>query len=87
MAWTKVKWYALGFNIVDKQGYFYYCLEGQDIAHEVVVSASELTALADMFRNDGPIMFNSDGHYFATNHERIAESQVQRAGSVEPSVA
>ncbi len=76
MAWSKVKWYSLGFNIVDKQCYFYYGLEGENVAHQMFVSASEMSALADMFRNEGPVSYNSDGHYFVTAQEKVGEGEI-----------
>jgi hypothetical protein len=79
MAWSKVTWYSLGFNIVDKQCYFYYGLEGDTSAHQIFVTAAELTALGDMFRNEGPITYNSDGHYFATGQEMIGEEETKPA--------
>jgi hypothetical protein len=82
MAWSKVKNYALGFNIADKQFYFYYSLEGESAVHQIFVNAAQQGALADMFRNEGPISFNSDGHYFVTDTEMIGEGEVvQTTGS------
>lgn len=75
MAFVKVTWYSLGFNIVDKQFYFYYGLEGDDHAYQVFVTAPEMTALADMFRNEGPITYNTDGHYFVTGKEKVGEGE------------
>lgn len=82
MTWSKVSSYTLGFNIVDKQFYFYYSLEGDSSAHQIFVNAAEQAALADMFRNEGPISFNSEGHYFVTDPERIGEGEIV---SVSPS--
>jgi hypothetical protein len=48
MAWSRVKWYSVGFNIVDKQCYFYYGLEGDSAACQIFVAAPEMSALADM---------------------------------------
>ncbi|HEX9033899.1 MAG TPA: hypothetical protein VF834_18825 [Streptosporangiaceae bacterium] len=76
MAWTRVKWYSLGFNIVSKQCYFYYGLEGESVAHEVFVTAAQMSALGDMFRNEGPITYNSEGHYFVSNEKRLMDSKV-----------
>lgn len=76
MTWSTVEWYSLGFNIVDKQCYFYYALEGENVAHQIFVTAPELTALADMFRHDGPITYNSDGNYFVSNQEQVAAADV-----------
>ena len=76
MTWSNVEWYSLGFNIVDKQCYFYFGLEGETDANQIFVTAPELNALADMFRYDGPIAYNSDGNYFVSNHEQVASVQV-----------
>jgi hypothetical protein len=78
MAWSKVTWYSLGFDIVDKECYFYYGLEGDSSAHQISVNAAELHALADMFRNEGPVSFSSDGNYFVTNQERVGEGEIKR---------
>jgi hypothetical protein len=78
MAWTKVTWYSLGYNIADKQCYFYFGLEGDGSAHQIFVSAPEMTALADMFRNEGPVTYNSEGHYFVTDQEKVGEAEVVR---------
>ncbi len=76
MAWTKVAWHSLGFNIVDKQCCFYYGLEGDNNAHEVYVTAPQLSALAEMFRDQGPVAYDADGHCFVTNHQMLAISEV-----------
>jgi len=76
MAWINVSWYSLGFNIVDKQCYFYYGLEGDSSAYQIFITAPEMSALADMFRNEGPVTYNSDGHYFVTGQEKIGEGEV-----------
>jgi hypothetical protein len=75
MAWITVSWYSLGFNIIDKQFYFYYGLEGDNSAYQIFITAPEMSALADMFRNEGPVTYNSDGHYFVTSQENIGEGQ------------
>ena len=79
MAWIQVDWYSLGFNIVDKQCYFYYGLEGDNNAYQIFISAAEMSALADMFRNEGPVVYNSYGHYFVTSQEKIGEGEVVQA--------
>ena len=76
MAWSKVSCYSLGFNIADKQFYFYYSLEGDSSVHQIFVNAAQFSALADMFRNEGPISFNSQGHYFVTDSEHVGEGEV-----------
>ena len=77
MAWSSVQWYALGFNIADRQFYFYYSLAGDSSAYQIFVSAEEMTALADMFRNEGPVSFNSDGNYFVTAAEQVGQAERQ----------
>lgn len=79
MPTTNVTWYSLGFNIVDKQGYLYYGLEGDNSAHQIFVTAQELTALAQMFRDGGQVVFNDNNgqFYFVTErHDVVAGAQV-----------
>ena len=71
MAWITVNWYSLGFNIIDKQFYLYYSLEGDGSVYQLFITAPEMSALADMFRNEGPVKYNSDGHYFVTNQDEL----------------
>ena len=73
MPTTNVTWYSLGFNIVDKEGYLYYGLEGDSSAHQIFVTAQELTALIQMFRDGGQVVFNEDGgqFYFVTERRDI----------------
>jgi hypothetical protein len=75
MAWITVNWYSLGFNIIDKQFYLYYSLEGDGSVYQLFITAPEMSALADMFRNEGPVKYNSDGHYFVTSQEHIGEGE------------
>jgi hypothetical protein len=75
MAWQRVDWYSLGFNIVDKQGYFYFGLDGDPSANQIFVTATELSVLADMFRNEGAVSYNTDGNYFVTDQEKIGEGE------------
>lgn len=77
MSTTNVTWYSLGFNIVDKQGYLYYGLEGDNSAHQIFVTAQELTALAQMFRHGGQVVFNDNGgqFYFVTERRDIAAAE------------
>lgn len=86
MAWSRVTDYHLGYNIVDKQFYFYYQLENEPSISQIFVSAVEVRALADMFRNEGPVNFNSDGNYFVTAAEAVGEGEtvVQAIGVPRP---
>jgi hypothetical protein len=76
MAWKMVAWYSLGYHIVSKQCYVYYSLEGENVANQIFVTAPEMLALADMFRNEGPVSCNTDGPYFVTNQEQIGEGEL-----------
>lgn len=75
MAWKRVSRYSLGFSTQDKQCFFYYELEGGSASHQLFVTADEMCALADMFRNEGPISYNTDGSYFVTAHESVGEGE------------
>jgi hypothetical protein len=77
MAWVRVAWYSLGFNIANKACYFYYGLEGDSNAYQIFVSAQEMLALADMFRNEGSVSFNTDGNYFVTDQEKVGEGEAR----------
>jgi hypothetical protein len=77
MAWKTVEWYSLGYHIVDKQWYFYYGLAGEPTANQLFVTSHEMLALADMFRNEGPVSCNTAGPYFVTDAERVGEGEVK----------
>jgi hypothetical protein len=75
MAWKRVSNYSLGYSIPSNQFFFYYTLVGEPTTHQLFLSAHEFTALADMFRNEGPITFNTDGKYFASAAEQVGENE------------
>ncbi|MBX3641415.1 MAG: hypothetical protein KF888_13140 [Nitrosomonas sp.] len=75
MAWIRVDKYWLGYSISKKSFYFYYSLQGDGTVHQFFPSPEEFIALADMFRNEGPINFNTDGKYFVTAAEEIGEGE------------
>jgi hypothetical protein len=75
MAWTKVSKYALGYSLSGRQFYFYYWLEGETVSHQIFPSPNEFLALSDMFRNEAPVNFNSDGNYFVTGEESVGEGE------------
>jgi hypothetical protein len=70
---TNVTWYSFGFNIVDKQGYLYYGLQGDDSAHQAFLTATELTAIAEIFRDGGQVVFNeiNGEYYFVTERQEV----------------
>ena len=75
MAWKTVEKYYLGYNVVKKQFYFYYQLQGETSVKQFFVTPEEFVALGDMFRNEGPISFNTDGNYFVTAPEAVGEEE------------
>ena len=75
MAWVRVENYWLGYSLPKKQFYFYYKLQGESGMHQLFPTSEEFSALADMFRNEGPINFNTDGKYFVTAAEQIGENE------------
>jgi hypothetical protein len=75
MAWKRVDQYWLGYHHVNKQFYFYYHLEGENSVYQFFPSPEEFLGLADMFRNEGPISYNTDGKYFVTAAEPVGEEE------------
>ncbi len=64
--WKRVISYGLGYRLEERQFFFSWQGEGDVVTH-VAVAPEEFLALADMFRNEGPIIFNADaGYHFAT---------------------
>lgn len=79
MPWTTVSSYNLGYSIPNKQFLFYYALSGSNQVNELFLSAEEFDALADMFRNNGPISFNTDGQYFVSKASTAALKKIAAA--------
>lgn len=75
MAWKKVEKYWLGYGQTNKQFFFYYKLEGDPTVIQIFPTAAEFTALADMFRNEGPISYSTTGQYFVTAPEDVGEGE------------
>ena len=75
MAWKKVDNYRLGFSPIERNFYFYYKLAGETTVHQFFPSPQEFLGLSDMFRNEGPIHFNTDGRYFITAAEDVGEEE------------
>src|SRR5262245_14133529 len=75
MAWLTVMNYRLGYSIPRKQFFFYYELQGEAVVHQLFPAPDEFMALADMFRNEGPILFNTEGQYFVTGAEPAGENE------------
>ena len=75
--WQRVESYWLGYSVPTNQFSFSYKLAGEDTAHQIFPGPQEFQALADMFRNEGPINFNSDGSYFITAAEQVGEGDAK----------
>jgi hypothetical protein len=75
MAWKTVENYRLGYSVPKRAFYFYYRLEGDTTVYQMYPGSMEFLALADMFRNEGPIHFNTDGKYFVTAEEEVGEEE------------
>src|SRR4029453_1288429 len=80
MAWKRVENYWLGYSLPKKQFYFYYKLADESSVQQIFPGPRELLALADMFRNEGPINFNTDGQYFVSAAEEIGEQEAHPSG-------
>jgi hypothetical protein len=75
MAWKRVENYSVGYSIPKRQFYFNYKLADENVVHQLFPTPQEFLALADMFRNEGPINFNTDGQYFVSGAEEIGEQE------------
>ena len=75
MAWKRVINYHLGYSIPKKQFYFYYRLDGESVTYQIFPGVEEFIALGDMFRNEGPINFNTEGKYFVSAAEQVGEQE------------
>ena len=75
MTWKRVANYYLGYSVPSNQFYFYYTFVGEGSVHQIFPAPQEFIALADMFRNEGPINFNTEGNYFVSAAEQIGEQE------------
>jgi len=75
MAWKRVENYWLGYSLTKKQFYFYYKIADETSVHQIFPGPQEFMALADMFRNEGPINYNTEGGYFISAAEQIGEQE------------
>jgi hypothetical protein len=75
MTWKRVVNYSLGYSIPKRQFYFNYTLDGENVVHQFSPSAEEFRALSDMFRNEGPMNFNTVGSYFVSAAEQVGEQE------------
>jgi hypothetical protein len=75
MAWKQVDKYYLGYNAGTKQFMFYYSLQGDAAVRQFFPDPPAFVALSEMFRNEGPISYNTDGDYFVTGPEAVGEAE------------
>ena len=77
MAVQQVESYALRFDITQRQFLLYYTLAGESLptALPYALSPLEFHVLADMFRNERPIFFNTEHQYFTTSAEPVGEGE------------
>jgi hypothetical protein len=76
MAFIQVAEYGLGFRVPDKQCSVYYTLVGDPSAHQILVTAEEMVVLADMFKNEGAVSYNTDGSYFVTGMKPVGWGRI-----------
>jgi len=74
MPFKRVEIYSLGYSVPQKQFSFYYGLVGESSVNQIFLNPQEFIALADMFRNEAPIDFNTDGQYFVSSAKQIGGS-------------
>lgn len=71
MTHSKVEAYSVGYDVDDKQAFVHYWLDGDTAVHSVDVSATEMTMLADMFRNEVSLAYDHDRHRFVSARELV----------------
>jgi hypothetical protein len=74
MPFELVDSYSLGYSITNRQFHLDYTLAGESSVNQIFLSSQEFMALADMFRNEAPINFNTDGRYFVSAAKQILGS-------------
>jgi hypothetical protein len=79
MPWKSVASYNFGYSVPNKQFLFYYTLAGDNQTYQLFPSAQEFMSLADMFRNNAPISFNTDGQYFVSKVSTAARKSIAAA--------
>jgi hypothetical protein len=71
MPFINVTTYSLGYITPKKQCFLDYTLEDDGTVHQIFITAEESLALAEMFRNHGPVSFNTDGSYFSSAFRNV----------------
>lgn len=66
MAWKKVESYSFGFKPSDKKYWLYYTLEGANATTQVFLSATQFTAVAEVFNSSASMSYDTTGNYFSS---------------------
>ena len=66
MAWKKVESYSFGFKPSDKKYWLYYTLQGSSTTTQIFLSATQFTALAEMFNSSTGVNYETSAGYFST---------------------
>ncbi len=67
--WKEIKAYGLAWNAKDNKGVIQFRLETGEDKKMQVDSASELSALADILRNEKPLFFSDEMNAIRTSWE------------------
>lgn len=71
MAWVRVATYSLGFGVPNKNFWLYYTLVGDTTSHQIFLTPTQFSALTELFRVGGAIVYNTDGRYFASESRAL----------------
>ena len=66
MAWQPVESYSFGFSTDTKKFWLYYTLKGTAATTQVFLTATQFTALAQLFGSASAINYETTGKYFAS---------------------
>lgn len=77
MAQIKVEAYSLGFGLADNQAFLHYWLHGDETAHALKVSPTQMVALADIFRHERSVVYDGDRQSFVSSKERVGNQDDQ----------
>lgn len=67
--------YRLSYNLNENQFMFLFKVEGDYPLERIPVSPEVCLALADMFRNEGPVKFYPEDRRFVTGPEPVGEGE------------
>lgn len=71
------QWKVTGLDTTSKRKrcLFITCSQGEvGVIHQRFLTPDDFRSLSQMFRNEGPIRFNTDGEYFITGPEPVERS-------------